>query len=1455
MTTEIIYSGGTIDIFDNQIALTFSQSDVRNFNDRYSTFSKTIKLPGTKKNNNVFESIFEIAADMYGNISFDPNRRLPVQILVDTIVQANGYIQLKKITKNNDDGSINYQVQFYGLNSTLIKNIEDLYIDDLDFSEYDHCFNLENIRHTWTASTENGGYVYPMIDYGMLSTNVNIFSSLYNIVWNWFVADYRPALYVKNILDKIFTNQGMSYTSNFFNSEFFKKLIIPFGNAKFMHNQEWCDTQHFKAYQNQNYYLTKPANNTNVGFHLYFPDVTSPGGFTSYSDCANNHLTYYGGTLIGNGFGLYDVRQAGQYSFYAQALCTTTGTAPDYITSSLTIQVKNIYNGSNYEIVGSASNQSAVIFTQVLSAQTPILFLVPGDQVTCWYNLSGITNNTVVGTVVASPADTFFMTTHVSDCEVTYGEFYSLNDNLPQNIKQTDFIKSLVTMFNLHIEPDSNYEGNYIIEPWATFYSGTTQDWTSKLDISQPVEVSVLSNIQPKQINLSYTPDNNDHYLNDYFEENKITYGEKIILNDNVFSDEKKYFEVLFSPTVIRQQSKAVATNWIVPEIFPKDTDERTATKSTPRILMYNGLVTLSPTPIYTQYGAHYFQIENNSWEDDTQYIATLADSYPEASTFDNPTNSDIDINFDLCNEYFFASTGITQNNLYNTYYDDYFNELLSKNSKLVTGYFNLNTLDIQNLSFRNQIFVDGVYYKLNKVIDYRPGQNQLSKVELIFSENFSPSNRLKKFVKEKHSLNNNNTQTNKASNTFGNYSYFNVVAGNRNSLGTIASSNNVSGNLNKIGAVGSIVNGFNNSGYSFYSAIIGTSGSTNGYLVLTSGTTSGSTNLEFNSQGEVITGKYSIIAGGTNHANYGINTSIIGGNNNYIGSGISNTAIIGSNITASTSNTTYVDLLNVAGVNVNNYLTTLTATTLWTGSSASSTLLPVAGGNTLVSSSSSSILGGDNNIISASTYSYIDGYQNQILSSNYATINGGQSSEILDSFQSGIFSSNNSSINTLAEDSTIIGSTSSEITKRSEYSVIVGGLSNIVSIDNANARAYLVAGNSNSIYGNGLITTAESGIIGGDHNTMLSVAYSSIFSSSNSLISGTTGLGSISCSVVNGYFNQIIQSQYSDIINGSYNIVSGATYSNIIGGHNNLIPSGLLNVNIIGGIGLTASTSNTVYLPSINSNSLTGATTQMVVASTDGTLSVQAIPTGGSSSGSTGITGATNGGNGTSLVSGNTSTDAVMKSLSAGTNITFNTTASTSNITINSSYDISKFRRTGGYWYHSATFASAMSTNASLTANRMYATPLIVTTATGQTIGGLGCAVTASGTSAVSLGIYNDNGNCYPSTLVYAGTSSYTGSCLTVATLTFTGITSVVLSPGLYWLCAWASASSGSLKSAINTHGIPQVVASTTIQTSNAMCCYIHANTWNGGTMPSTFPNSAPSTLNATPFVWFRVD
>lgn len=48
------------------------------------------------------------------------------------------------------------------------------------------------------------------------------------------------------------------------------------------------------------------------------------------------------------------------------------------------------------------------------------------------------------------------------------------------------------------------------------------------------------------------------------------------------------------------------------------------------------------------------------------------------------------------------------------------------------TSYFDLKISDILDLDFTKLIYVDGCYWRLNKIIDYQPHRNQSTKVELI---------------------------------------------------------------------------------------------------------------------------------------------------------------------------------------------------------------------------------------------------------------------------------------------------------------------------------------------------------------------------------------------------------------------------------------------------------------------------------------------------------------------------------------------------------------------------------------------------------------------------------------------------------------------------------------------------------------------------------------------------
>ena len=67
--------------------------------------------------------------------------------------------------------------------------------------------------------------------------------------------------------------------------------------------------------------------------------------------------------------------------------------------------------------------------------------------------------------------------------------------------------------------------------------------------------------------------------------------------------------------------------------------------------------------------------------------------------------------------------------------YDEYYKihiELLKQNPRLITAFFDLKISDIMDLDFRKLIYLDGVYYRINRVMDYAPHKNQPTKVELI---------------------------------------------------------------------------------------------------------------------------------------------------------------------------------------------------------------------------------------------------------------------------------------------------------------------------------------------------------------------------------------------------------------------------------------------------------------------------------------------------------------------------------------------------------------------------------------------------------------------------------------------------------------------------------------------------------------------------------------------------
>lgn len=136
--------------------------------------------------------------------------------------------------------------------------------------------------------------------------------------------------------------------------------------------------------------------------------------------------------------------------------------------------------------------------------------------------------------------------------EYAPGEVIPYNQAIPLNVKQKDFITSLIKLFNLYVEPTKGNPKNLIIEPRDIYYeqgNSVIKDWTYKLDTNDTIDEQILAETQNREIVLKYK-DDKDFYNEDYTSKKAgDNYGIQTIEIDNDFTRGVKKIEPIFSPT------------------------------------------------------------------------------------------------------------------------------------------------------------------------------------------------------------------------------------------------------------------------------------------------------------------------------------------------------------------------------------------------------------------------------------------------------------------------------------------------------------------------------------------------------------------------------------------------------------------------------------------------------------------------------------------------------------------------------------------------------------------------------------------------------------------------------------------------------------------------------------------------------------------------------------------
>ena len=750
---EVRIEGRRLDVFEGfDFSFNYGVADIRNPEKRSTEYSKTIKCPATKSNDALFGHIYDVNISNNYNantsnidVNFNPNKKAEARVIADGVEVMAGVVQLRKVIQKGH--AYTYEVVFVGKLLNIFSKIGDKQISGtdenglglLDFSEYDHALTYTNQVNSWTA-TIGEGYVYPLIDWG----DGSLFTTAGNRIYE--VGHLRPSIYVKTLIDKIFGFAGFSYTSSFFNTNTFKRLIVPI-TKKLNLPENQIEPRQFKAVKTLPQIMsrfTSQSPNTFGNDQLFNPSTgqmaklcfedDSVLGFDNNNqyviitqnrpyDATNNYIFVCQETLR------YDTFKCSidlQVTKNATLSGVFEGTVDivRWVDSSQTLEVvaESVFY---FDISGANGTQTQTIYVEgdTFSENNDQVYIrLNSDPYANGYKPDYRNSASGLGNVALDVRCTggYFENQPITD-ELFEGDIVTLSDHLP-DVEMREFLTSVFKMFNLYVEVDPNNENNLLIETRDTFYSqGVTKDWTYKLARDNDITLEPLGVLTDREYIYTYSEDG-DYYNQRYQNNRGHVYGRSRIEIDNDFVQSTKEVEVIFSPSPLTNDNPS---NRIIPTIQDADIEEGAKpTDANIRIMYYGGLLPSNPSWKHRQKYPFWWEFDKTE--------------YPYAGHWDNPITPTLDINFGLVLELYYQSNGftgtlqVTNANLYNLYHRNYINEITDKDSKVMTALFYLDPTDINTLDFRDQIVIDNAYWRLNKVMNYNPFKEGLTKVELI---------------------------------------------------------------------------------------------------------------------------------------------------------------------------------------------------------------------------------------------------------------------------------------------------------------------------------------------------------------------------------------------------------------------------------------------------------------------------------------------------------------------------------------------------------------------------------------------------------------------------------------------------------------------------------------------------------------------------------------------------
>jgi len=820
---------GELDVTDHSdfpLALTFQISDIKDLTSTSGDYSKTFKIPATKNNNQLLKHSY--TANIDTDINITENKKC--RILVDNLFSIKGLIKVTGVGGYGENPSY-YDCVFFGNNLSWADDLSNSYISDIEWgaASKNLKYNKTSIVATWQDSdcdSSTSVIVYPITSYGGYNpdglevggyTNKTIqlldtygdfygygasFSGYYgfnnaNQSYGTPVptADWRPAVFVKDTLEKIFAGAGSGYkiNSNFMNTDMFKRLVWLLPNFKYNNPEErykefavetsfengvsmTASGGSFSPITENGIQLFSDANIEQDDGDVYFTgssreelEIVSPTNLSinldngSYVDSTNHYIT------IGE-YGYYDININGIESKIARV----------YKDGGDDVKINDVHTAINLEVqtVGQTSwniiSQSSHIFSINQNvdfntdASTDYAEMPSINRNNVWLN-KGDRIRLTLGTKLTCTQrpyqefilSIFFKTGSFSEFNIVfksqnveYGQTYDLENVINKDYKQIDFVKGIAHAFNLKMT--TNETTRVVnIEPFNSFYKDYAEaiDWTYKLDRSKQIEDKWLKSDLKRDFVFKYKSDSNDKKVErrgeQYFHNIKDEYPYQETLPKTFEKGESKYENPFFAgsynakdlePQAGASDPPYSACLWQENAYGWESYRPEKGYNFSPRLLYWNKY---SPSGLTSTSMRKYANVQ--TWSNRRDFVvanqngvsAFVSTIYPQATSINRDDSSSPILSYgNVLVRDFNNTTGVytsysSGKGLFETYYKSMF-EMLKAKPRLRNVYIDLKVVDIINLDFTKLVYIDGVYWRINKIVDYQPNKNETTKVELV---------------------------------------------------------------------------------------------------------------------------------------------------------------------------------------------------------------------------------------------------------------------------------------------------------------------------------------------------------------------------------------------------------------------------------------------------------------------------------------------------------------------------------------------------------------------------------------------------------------------------------------------------------------------------------------------------------------------------------------------------